>query len=83
MTAARGDDMHALALHKLTNVLGPEQAHVIMRETLQRLGVARLDTPDDLYRFAQQVSARGGFAGAVGSLLGVMAVVRGASIPGA
>ncbi|EYF05757.1 hypothetical protein [Chondromyces apiculatus] len=71
-------DWHGIALGKLTNVLGAEAAHRAMEETLQGAGLTSLASADDLHRFAQVLLTRGGFAGAVGGLLSVHAVLRGA-----
>jgi hypothetical protein len=73
------EDWDGLAFGKLSNVLGADQARRIMSETLARLGLAHLTSADDLYRFAQEVGRLGGFASAVGGLLGVTAVMRGAN----
>jgi len=49
-----------------------------MERILHRLGL-ELRTPHDLMRFAEEMTALGGFEGAVGAMLGVVAVVRGAT----
>jgi hypothetical protein len=73
------EDLHELALTKLTNVLGQERAEAILDDALVRVGLERVKSPDDLHRLGQEILAQGGFAGAVGSLLSLMAVMRGAT----
>lgn len=75
MTASRWNDV---ALAKLSNVLGSAQAEEVYVETLRALVLDSLGSADDLFRFAQLVKQRAGFAGAVGALLGVHAVIHGA-----
>jgi hypothetical protein len=49
-----------------------------MRSVLEELGLARIDTPDDLYRFSTALSAHGMIEQAVGAVLGFNALMRGA-----
>lgn len=79
--AAQGSEWDRLAREKLTKVLGAPQGEVVMRESLAAAGLAGLRSAEDLHRFALAVSSRGGFAGAVGAMLGLMATLRGASGP--
>lgn len=76
---ASEEDMEAMALSRLSRVVGGETARRVFAETLQAIGLAKLVTPDDLYLFAGVLSNRGGFEGAVGGLLAVTAVMRGAA----
>lgn len=69
----------AVALEKLGRVLGPERAQTVLRETMLRAGLRALDTPDDLFRLGCTIETIGGFAGTVGSLLALHAVMRGAA----
>lgn len=71
-------DWNAVALAKLTKVLGAERGRRAMTEALQALALASLASADDLYRFARHLVAGGGFAGAVGGLLRLHAVMHGA-----
>ena len=71
-------ELHQLALDKMSAVLGPTRARHLMERILGRLGI-ELRTPRDLMRFAEELTALGGFEGAVGAMLGVVAVVRGAT----
>ena len=75
MTASRWNDV---ALAKLSNVLGSAQGEEVYVETLRALVLDSLGSADDLFRFAQLVKERHGFAGAVGALLSVHAVIHGA-----
>lgn len=75
--AAVGGGLHRLALDKMSSVLGPDRARRLMERLLAKLGLA-LDTPQELMRFADELTRMGGFEGAVGAMLGVQAVMRGA-----
>lgn len=79
--AGGGSEVEELALSKLSRVLGAANGRRIFDEVLRQMGVKRLVTPDDLYAFADALTRQGGFEGAVGGLLGVTAVMRGASGP--
>jgi hypothetical protein len=70
-------EVHRLALEKMSTVLGAERAHVLLK-TLLRDPLIELQTADDLLRFSEALSRCGGFEGAVGAMLGVAAVMRGA-----
>jgi len=70
---------HEVALGKLTRVLGARVAHEVMAETLREVGLARIRHVDELRLFARALVARGGFAGAIGGLLGVHAAMYGAA----
>jgi hypothetical protein len=67
-----------LALEKMSKVLGAENAHQTMRIALKKLGLDTLRTADDLYRFAQELTAMSGFTRVVGGVLSLQAVMRGA-----
>lgn len=75
MTASRWNEV---ALAKLSNVLGSALGEEVYVETLRALVLDSLGSADDLFRFAQLVKERDGFAGAVGALLSVHAVMHGA-----
>ncbi len=70
-------ELHELALEKMTRILGRERAHRLMSTILASLEI-ELRTADELLRFAQELSKLGGFEGAVGAMLSVRAVMRGA-----
>jgi hypothetical protein len=78
VTAARWT---AVALEKLSNVVGRERAEEVLATTLLELGVDDLRSANDLYAFAQRVKRMEGFVGAVGALLSVHAVIHGAVAP--
>jgi len=71
--------LEALARTKLSRVLGPEPGARVFAEVLAAARLSRIATPDDLYAFSEALSGRGGFEAAVGAMLGVTAVLRGAS----
>lgn len=70
-------ELRRLALDKMSAVLGPERAQHLLQRFTSDLGV-ELRTPQELYAFSQRLSQLGGFEGAVGAMLGVAAVIRGA-----
>jgi len=82
MTPSREVDLSGerarLAFEKTARVLGPDRARSLLESLLAEL---RLDlaTPQDLLRLSERMSMLGGFEGAVGAMLGVTAVLRGAS----
>lgn len=63
---------------KLARVLGPEAATRVFDEALVAAGLPAITTADDLHAFAHALVARGGMEAAIGGLLTVAAVVRGA-----
>jgi hypothetical protein len=67
------------ALDKLTRVLGRERAQRVYRETMTSAALTDIHTPEDLHAFGQQLSTCGGFEAAVGGMLSVAAVLRGAT----
>lgn len=70
-------DFHRLAFEKMAAVLGADRARQLLQRILEELGI-ELRTPQDLFRFSEALSRLGGFEGAVGAMLGVTAVMRGA-----
>lgn len=76
MTA--GEDMHSWALIKLGAVFGRARAEALLAEGLAALDRPRIATPDDLYQLGQWLSQRTGFEQAMGSMLAVQAILRGA-----
>jgi hypothetical protein len=68
-----------IAASKLARVVGGVAAEEVRLRVLGELGMVRLESVDDLYRFARALAQQGGFAGAVGGLLSVHAVMHGAS----
>lgn len=72
------DDVHEVARAKLVHVLGERRGQTALRETLEQVQLERIETPEQLYTFARALVGRGSFAGAVGGLLTVHALLRGA-----
>ncbi|RKG75246.1 hypothetical protein [Corallococcus terminator] len=72
-------DWHGVAVAKLNSVLGPARGPVVLEEALRATGLVHINSADELHRFAQVLITTGGFAGAVGGLLSVHAVMHGAS----
>lgn len=68
-----------LALDKLTRVLGDEKGRRVYGAVLLEAGLREIRTANDLYLFSERLSRHGGFEAAVGGMLGVAAVLRGAS----
>lgn len=71
--------LHDVAVTKLVRVLGPELGRTTLASGLQRLGVARIDTADDLFRLGEGLEQQGGFTATVGALLCLHAVMHGAT----
>lgn len=69
-------ELYALALDKMTSVLGRSRAATLMEKILDSTGIT-LAEPDDLFLFSAELAKYGGFEGAVGGLLNVQAVMRG------
>ena len=74
-------ELQQLALQKMTAVLGAEHATALMQRTLTRLGISRISTAQELMQFSESLTSEGGFVAAVGAMLGVAAVLRGAAPP--
>ena len=78
------DDKHAatelrrFALAKMANILGPERARQLLDRLLEELAI-ELRTPQELLHLSERMSQLGGFEAAVGAMLGVAAVLRGAT----
>ena len=80
MTAmqAANEDLRDLAFGTMARVLGHDRATVMLGRLLAELGI-ELRTADELLLLSQRMVRLGGFEGAVGAMLGVSAVVRGAT----
>ncbi|RYZ43086.1 MAG: hypothetical protein EOO71_04970 [Myxococcaceae bacterium] len=72
-------DWHGVAVAKLNSVLGPARGPLVLEEALRATGLTHISSADELHRFAKVLITTGGFAGAVGGLLSVHAVMHGAS----
>lgn len=77
MSSDGPSELRAFALEKIGRVLGRDRAHRILDEILVRLKI-KLETPEDLLRVGEAMTRLGGFEGAVGAMLTVAAVLRGA-----
>ena len=75
---APSEDPHFVARERLVRVLGERRGDVVMAEVLAEIGIAHITDADQLYAFAKALVVRGSFAGAVGGLLTVHALLRGA-----
>ena len=66
------------SLQKLVNVLGPAQAEVVITETMRRLGLTELRSPDDRFRFGAALIKKGGVLEAIGRAIKIQAILTGA-----
>lgn len=78
-SSPNADDLSALAVGKLTRVLGAERGPRVFAETLASAEMTVLKNADDLSLFAEALARRGGIEAAVAGLLSVAAVMRGAT----
>lgn len=70
-------ELYELAYAKMSRVLGESRAQELIALICEKQRVT-LATADELMTFARELNAMGGFEGAVGALLSVLAVMRGA-----
>jgi hypothetical protein len=66
------------SLTKLTNIMGPARAKVLVAETLRQAGLTAIETPDDRYRFACALMLNGGICEAIGRAIKIQAILHGA-----
>ncbi|HLL23623.1 MAG TPA: hypothetical protein VK427_15905 [Kofleriaceae bacterium] len=78
-SSSREGPLEDLARAKLVKVLGPDRGHKVYCATLREMGLASIDSADTLHAFGEHLIRRGGIEAAVGAMLGVSAVVRGAA----
>ncbi len=71
-------ELHTSTVQRMHRVLGADRADRLLRDGLAAIGCDQLETADDLYRFALWLGTSTGFEQALGSLLAVQAVMRGA-----
>ena len=69
-------DWHAVALERLVKVFGAREADELMRAVNRELGIDRVRSAEDLRRFSAALGKRGGFAAAVGGMLGLHAAIH-------
>lgn len=70
-------ELYELAVQKAAAVLGMDRATRLIDRLLAELEL-ELQLPRDLLSLSQAMTKLGGFEGAVGAMLGVVAVMRGA-----
>lgn len=75
---AEDSEYGRLALEKMARVLGHSRASQLFDEIRTEIGLSAIESPDDLLAFARALSGRGAFEGAVGAMLSVQAVMKGA-----
>ena len=71
-------DWDDLARTKLVRVLGASEGEAVFTRTLTKLGKRQLRLADDVYQFAQILQADTPVIAAIGSMLALSAVIRGA-----
>jgi len=71
-------ELQALALEKMTKILGEDKGRDLFGSVLTELGMERIRTADDLYRFSTALSRHGTMEKAVGAILGFNALKKGA-----
>jgi hypothetical protein len=62
-------------------VLGPDRGREVFRQGLAETRMAGIGSAQDLLTLADAIQRRGGVEGAVGSILGFQALLRGAGRP--
>lgn len=70
---------HDLAHKKLALVFGEEKARKLVREIAADGGLSEIANAQDLLIFSGALKRRGGFESTVGAMLGLQAVLRGAT----
>lgn len=70
-------DWHGVALAKLTKVMGESVGLELAQSVMKELGIASISSAAELQDVAEALSRRGGFAAAVGGLLGVHVAIHG------
>lgn len=71
-------DWDELVLTKLKKLLGDEQGKSLHRITLTELDLSRLSSAEDLFTFADALRRHGGFIEAMGAVLRIQAILKGA-----
>ncbi len=74
----KGTDWDDLARTKLVRVLGVSEGEAVFTRTLTKLGKRQLRVADDVYQFAQILQTDAPVIAAIGSMLALSAVIRGA-----
>ncbi|HEV7768871.1 MAG TPA: hypothetical protein VGQ76_28010 [Thermoanaerobaculia bacterium] len=71
-------DWDEMARAKLVRVLGATEGEIVFARTLAKMGKRQLRAADDVYRFAQVLKSDSPVIAAIGSMLALSAVIRGA-----
>ena len=71
--------MMDLVREKLSRDFDADEAERVIQETLQKLGLDSLETPDDLLAFGTELTAHEGLLGIVGGSIRIQARVHGAA----
>lgn len=74
----KSTDWDDLTRTKLVRVLGASEGEVVFQRTLTKLGKRQLRVADDVYEFAQILQKDTPVIAAIGSMLALSAVIRGA-----
>jgi hypothetical protein len=72
------ESLHELALSKVEKLVGESKARAVCDAALARASLTRIETADQLLRFADALHDQGGFLGAMGGVLRVKAILLGA-----
>ncbi|MEO8035746.1 MAG: hypothetical protein ABI837_15020 [Acidobacteriota bacterium] len=67
-----------LASTKLARVLGAAEGEAVFQRTLKTLGFQHLQSANDVYQFAQLLKGETAIIAAVGAMLSLSAVIKGA-----
>ena len=67
------------AIEKLRNIMGANEADLIVRETMQSAYISNLDDPDQLLKFADALMKKGGVLAAIGNAIKIQAILEGAT----
>ncbi|MEZ4448064.1 MAG: hypothetical protein R3B09_01210 [Nannocystaceae bacterium] len=63
---------------KLVRLFGEEEARSLAAETLESIGLEAVETANDIYRFGDALTARGGVYAVLGHSIKTHAILRGA-----
>lgn len=76
--SATTSDWEDLARTKLARVLGVSEGEAVFTRTMAKLGKHYLRSADEVYQFAQILKQESPVIAAIGSMLALSAVIRGA-----
>lgn len=66
------------AIEKITRILGPERASLVLAEGLRSAGIQDLDTPVARLKFGRVLTKKGGVLEAIGRAITIQAILEGA-----